>query len=93
MTKEEILKEKLDELSQHDGSYPSYKNTDRTVKEFVLEAMEDYATQEVKDKCSGLVEALEEILKMRREGDEEYRFVFNRCWNIADEALNEYKQK
>ena len=44
-TAEKILKEKLDELSQHNGSYPSFKHSDPDLTDAILEAMEEYKDQ------------------------------------------------
>lgn len=43
-TAEEILKSKMDELNQDNGSFPSFKHMDKELKEYVLEAMEEYAS-------------------------------------------------
>lgn len=45
MSAEEILKQKIDELSQHNGWYSSYKHTDQDLKDAMLAAMEEYAQQ------------------------------------------------
>ena len=60
MTAEEILKQKLDEFSQHNGSYNSYKHTDREYKDCILEAMEEYAQQK-QDKWIKVENELPEI--------------------------------
>lgn len=44
-TAEEILKSKIDELSQH-SNYQPYKYWDSSIKDAVIEAMEEYAKKE-----------------------------------------------
>lgn len=44
-TAETVLKQKIDEFSQHNGSYPSYKHSDRYFMGIILEAMEEYKNQ------------------------------------------------
>lgn len=44
-SKEEILKSKIDELSMDNGNYPTYNHWEKVVKDYILEAMEEYASQ------------------------------------------------
>lgn len=45
-TAEGLLKSKVDELSQHNGSYASYKHTDQEWKDMMIEAMEEHASNQ-----------------------------------------------
>lgn len=54
MNIESILKQHLNEFSQHNGGYPSYKHTDQDFKDTLLEAMKmavKVFVKEFEDEC------------------------------------------